>query len=108
MARIKKILIIILAFLLIGVNTSVLAESDVSEIDYETAKIMFDYMFSGSSGQDQSVRANKLIELCNRDVDKLKKLAKDYGDVTTRMTELFNEKNDPYIWNRRYIINNKR
>lgn len=96
MTKIKKILIIILVFLLIGVNTSVLAESDISEIDYETAKIMFDYMLSGSSGQDQSVRANKLIELCNSNVDQLKKLAKDYGDVTTRMTELFNEKNEPW------------
>lgn len=124
MARIKKIIVIILTFLLMCMNTIALAESDVSEIDYETAKIMFNYMMSGSSTQDQSTRANKLIELCNRDVEQLKKLGKDYGDVTTRMTQLFNEKNEPwwvafceqnkitkvpgpYIWNRRYFINYK-
>lgn len=96
MKIIKNILIIILTFLLICANTIVLAEVDVSEIDYEMAKIMFDYMIFESSNQDQSVRANKLIELCNRDVGKLKKLAKDYGDVTDRMTRLFKEKNEPW------------
>ena len=93
---IKKIVITILVFLLIGTNTIVLADSDVSEIDYETAKIMFDYMVSPSSTQDQSTRANKLIELCNKNKDQLQKLSKDYGDVAGRMTQLFNEKNEPW------------